>query len=152
MFTFCRDRKQHEVASALSRIINQSTHELEYATGDGRSKRRYHRTLPVLIGTWVGGEVQLDELTVAITNNVSEHGVAVSVPKPWIHADVLCGFWCETALFLRGCVKHRLQLGAHFWQIGIEFKSCVRSAELPNLVEVSAVARAIEPRAIVPAK
>ena len=152
MFTFCRDRKQHEVASTLSRIINQSTHELEYATGDARSKRRYHRTLPVLVGPWVEGEVDLDELTVAITNNVSEHGVALSVPKSWSYSDVLCGFWCETAIFLRGQVKHRLHLGAQFWQIGVELTSCVRLAELSNLDEVCAVARALEPHSIVPAE
>ena len=149
MFTFCRDRKQHLVASSLSRIINQSTHELEYTTGDARSKRRYHRSLPVLIGPWVAGEVDLDELTVAITNNISEQGIAVSVPKAWSQTAVLCGFWCETALFLRGNVKHRFHLGANFWQIGIELKSKFRFAELPNLEGLNAVSHALEPQAVV---
>jgi hypothetical protein len=139
MWGFDRWYRHNELAKVITRIINRST-RCRVATQECRSTQRYERSTSVLVGPWNCGQVHIEGFTFGVTNDISERGVAVSIPRFCEWEDVLCGFWCDSPIFVRGRLRHQTQLGGTFWQVGIHLEEVIHHSGIENYEQLNSIA------------
>jgi hypothetical protein len=122
---FFRNQKtgQIEAQAYLRRICDLTSPNLP-RFDDNRGDTRQNRTLPVLLAPWRRKGVEARAAMTALTRDISDRGLSVTLPMPVNVQDVAIGLWlksreCEPWFFL-GAVRHNVAIGGGFWALGIE--------------------------------
>jgi hypothetical protein len=107
--------------------------------GGIRSEDRYNRSLPVLVAPCENGNACLEQGTFAVSKDLCDRGVSVIACQSWAERDVVVGMWlCSPhtdrddaePFFFLGRVRQCSEIGAGYWQIGIELKEVIKSRKL----------------------
>jgi hypothetical protein len=147
MFSFARRRQPVEVHKLVRRFIDASSPNQSPSAGDARWENRSNRTLPVLLAPYDGAEVCVDELTHAITKDLSSQGLALVLPQPFRAEQVVIGFWSEAhTYFVSGYVRQNVPLGGGFWQLGVELAALVAVSEHPDIERLVPFAVRLDPQ------
>jgi hypothetical protein len=146
MFSFSKRRSQVEVHKLTRRLIDSSCPTLPPLSGDSRWEDRANRTIPVLLAPIVGGELQFEEIAIALTKNLSGQGLALVLHQPFWAEGVIIGFWHNgEPEFVRGEVRQNAPLGGGFWQLGIELTERVTRGELDDLERLVPLTSRLDP-------
>jgi hypothetical protein len=135
MFWFNRDRKRVELQATVRRIVDLTLPPMNEVTV--RTEQRFDRSLPVLIAPWESGKPLVDQASIAVTKDLSDHGVAVIVTEPWNVSEVVVAFQIfnrqagavrtETdAIFIRASVRNLFSMGGGRWQLGLYLEEVVK--------------------------
>ena len=134
MFSFARRRQRLEVHKLVRRFIDTTSPNQSPSAGEARWENRSNRSLPVLLAPYDGAEVRVDELTHAITKDLSSEGLALVLPQPFRAEQVVVGFWSEAHThFVSGQVRQNVPLGGGFWQLGVELTALLALSEHPDI-------------------
>jgi hypothetical protein len=146
MFSFARRRQHVEVHKLVRRFIDHSSPNQSPTSGDARWEDRSNRTLPVLLVPYDGAEACVDELTHAVTKDLSSQGLALVLPQPFRAEQVVIGFWSEAHThFVLGRVRQNVPLGGGFWQLGVELTALVDLWEHPEIQRLVPLAVRLAP-------
>ncbi|HVC95639.1 MAG TPA: hypothetical protein VND64_18240 [Pirellulales bacterium] len=146
MFSFIRRREHVEVHKLVRRFIDASSPNQSPSDGDSRWEDRSNRTLPVLLAPYDGAEVCVDELTHAVTKDLSSQGLALVLPQPFRAEQVVIGFWSEAhTYFVLGLVRQNVPLGGGFWQLGVELTALVALSDHPEIKRLVPLAVRLAP-------
>jgi hypothetical protein len=89
-----------------------------------RSEERYNRSLPVIVCPWRDGWPVTNELTVAMTKDLSEQGIGLIRDAPMTTEEVVIGFWLEVddaaePSYFRATTQSNQRLGGGYWLVGV---------------------------------
>jgi len=99
-----------------------------------------------LLAPYDGVEVRVDELTHAVTKDVSSQGLALVLPQPFRAEQVVVGFWSESHThFVSGQVRQNVPLGGGFWQLGVELTALLDLSEHPDIKRLVPLALRLDP-------
>lgn len=138
MFFSGSDRRQHELQLAIRRILDLTTLNLAIPT-DRRREERYSRILPALFVPWDHRHPAMEKCTTVLTKDISDHGMALIVPKPVTEKKVLVGLWLHTEhlgfaeagpIYFICQVRNCRSIGGGYWQTGVELESLAKSTEI----------------------
>ena len=147
MFSFTRRRQHVEVHKLVRRFIDNSSPNQSPSAGDARWEDRSNRTLPVLLAPYDGAQVCVDELTHALTKDLSSQGLALVLPQPFRAEQVVVGFWSEAHThFVSGLVRQNVPLGGGFWQLGVELNALITLSEHPEIKRLVPLAVRLAPQ------
>ena len=122
---FTRQSSEHcRVAGYLRRICDLTSPNLP-RLDDGRERIRQNRTLPVLLAPWEDGVPVVAEAATALTKNISDYGVSITMSQPFRAAEAVLGIWLTEVQgyepwFFRGPIRLNVPIGGGFWGLGIE--------------------------------
>jgi len=127
MFSFQSTKKSINLQGYIRRICNGTTPNNTHASEneDGRSENRYNRTIPVLLCPWEVTEPRLEKLTTALTKDLCDRGVGLTLPHPFAADEIALGFnlgepVMQEPWFFRAKLHRNTPLGGGFWLIGAE--------------------------------
>lgn len=114
----------YQLRGYLRRICDVTSPNLP-RLDEGRGEDRVSRTVPVLLTTWENNRPVLRETTTALTRDISDRGLSVTLCQAFHAENVVVGFWIAGA---RGCgpwfflaaVRHNVAIGGGFWALGLE--------------------------------
>ena len=138
MASFNRRKKQIRMWSTIGHIIDLTNPSLFNLDPNARIFNRSNRSIPVVIAPWEGGEPVTEDATTGITKDICEQGVGVILPQPFKTDQVLVGFWPPAShrmagknrpTFVVGSLRHNVQIGGGFWQLGIQFTELADQTE-----------------------
>jgi hypothetical protein len=136
MFFNNRKSGQIEAQAFLRRICDLTSPNLP-RLDDVRGDTRQNRTLPVLLAPWGRKGAEVRAAITALTRDISDRGMSVTLSMPLSVQDVAIGLWlksrdCEPWFFL-GTVRHNVAIGGGFWAMGIEIMRRLESSETGEL-------------------
>jgi hypothetical protein len=127
-----RKPEQVQVQGLLRRICDLTSPNLPQVD-DNRGDSRQNRTIPVLLVPWHASPPQLDRITTALTRNISDRGLSVTISAPTDLQELAVGFWlpllAEEPWFFLGRVRHNVPIGGGFWALGIEITERLSAAQ-----------------------
>ncbi len=135
---FTREKgKQYELQGYLRRICDLTSPNLPRMDED-RDHDRQNRTIPVLLTPWDQGMPVVGETTTALTRDISDSGLSLTMAQPCHVEEVVVGFWLPDVQgyepwFFQGCVRHNVAIGGWFWALGIEAKQLLAVSAIPEL-------------------
>ena len=138
---FFNSQKSGQIeAQALLRRIGDLTSPNLPRLDDVRGDTRQNRTLPVLLAPWGRDGAEVRAAMTALTRDISDRGMSVTLPMPVRVQEVAVGLWlkrrdCEPWFFL-GSVRHNVAIGGGFWALGIEIMRRLESSETAELSQV----------------
>jgi hypothetical protein len=153
MFSFERDKKRVDVQTHMRRVADLTSPNLVPIQGGGRTEQRYNRTLPVLVAPYDNGEVYVEGGVLAVSKDLCDRGMSVIICESYPEAEVALGLWLcpqsvsqeETEpIFFVGQVRQCSEIGAGYWQAGIELMEVITSRKL--LAELRPLARKLLPQ------
>jgi len=153
MFSFQRDKNRVELQAHMRRVADLTSPNLIPIKGGIRSEERFNRSLPVLVAPYENGKVSIEGGAFALSKDLCDHGVSVISCQSCPETDVVVGMWLYTPhidkddvepFFFLGRVRQCAELGAGYWQIGIELKEVVKSHKL--LAELKPLALKLLPQ------
>lgn len=117
---------------------------------EGRSERRYNRSIPVLVCPWDGEELVVEKCVTAITKDMSDRGLSLILHHPLSGDQVIIGFWLPAAdmeepWFFRAGRRSACPLGGGFWQIGFELREYMNREWREKLEALQPAARQLVP-------
>jgi hypothetical protein len=139
MFTFARDKKKVEVQALVRRMADLTVPSLAPLGNESRVERRMNRCLPVLLVPYEQHRAVVDEATIALARDVSDHGVALILPQPYRAEDVIVGLWLtgphvapgpNELYLLHAQIRHCTEVGGGYWQLGLEWFELLKSRKL----------------------
>ena len=141
MFFTKQDGQQHQAARYLRRICDATSPNLP-RPDDSRSDSRQNRTLAVLVTCWEQGRPVPSESITALTRDLSDHGVSLTLPAPIRFEEIVVGFWLPKVhgpepWFFLGQVHQSTPIGGGFWTLGIEIKRLLSNAESQSLIPIA---------------
>jgi hypothetical protein len=136
MFFGRRKPEQVQVQGFLRRICDLTSPNLPHVD-DARGDSRQNRTIPVFVAPWYAGKPDLEGATAALTRNISDQGLSVTLSKRADLQEVAVGFWLprltNDAWFFLGVVRHNIPIGGGFWALGIEITERLSAAQSASL-------------------
>jgi len=132
---FSKGRKQRrEMESYLRRVSDMTNPNGGSSEGNVRAENRFSRIFPVLIAPWENDVPLLTNCTYGLTKDLSEHGIAVVITRPFKQKNVVIGIWPTNELitagsskpgFMLGEVRAEFEIGAAFYQLGIQLQEMI---------------------------
>ncbi len=129
---FFKGRKQRvELETYLRKVADLTNPNGGLVEANQRQDNRITRIFPVLIAPWEHDAPVLAQCTFGLTQDVSEHGAAVILGRPFPKVPVVVGLWPTNELltapsskpgFLLGEVRQESEIGAAFYKLGVLFK------------------------------
>lgn len=123
MFLFKAKAPRASVGPFVRRICDLTT-PVATTSEQARLESRCHRHLPTLLCPWKHEAPVVEEVVFALTKDISDHGIAVTVPQQFQAEHVVVGLWLPEAgsspWFFLGDVKGNFALGAGFWLLSIQ--------------------------------
>lgn len=135
---FQQRRKQQDVWKCMRRLVDMSSPNMPHAEGQSRSDNRCNRCLPVLIVPFVDEESGFQDAIFAVTSDCSDEGASLLSTHRVTTPEVICAFWDDGPIFLRGDVRQVRPFGAGFWQSGVRFSEVLPSGQLQMLYSLAA--------------
>lgn len=139
MFSFQREKGRVELQGLMRRVADLTSPNLIPLKGGIRSEDRYNRSLPVLMAPYEDGEALVGRAVLAVSKDLSDRGVSVICCQSCPETEVVVGMWLFTPhndpdqtepFFFVGQIRQCTEIGAGYWQVGIELKEIVKSKEL----------------------
>jgi len=131
-------RKNREVQSFLTKMVNNNSSDLEALIEGPRLEDRVRLTVVVLVIPTEKSRPAVGRTFAAVTKEFSSSGVALVSNQLRVVEDVILGFrWEDTMKFLRGKAKHVNPIGAGFYHFGVELSDVVPVADYPELESVT---------------
>lgn len=140
MSLFTKRNRSLDVVRARIRRICDLTVAYEFPDVELRRRsRRCHRCIPVLLAPWQDGSPVADDACFAVTDSISDDGVALILTDPLEAREICLGFWLPSheamsePCFFLGKGKYKAPIGGGFSIMGIEFAACA-SEDCPEKV------------------
>ena len=139
MYSFEQDKKRVEIQGQMRRIADLTSPNLPPLFGTARAADRSNRTLPVLVAPYSNGKAWAERGAFAVTKDLGDHGLSVISCQPSPELEVVIGIWPYTPhvdventdpIFFVGRVRQCTEIGAGYWQIGIELCEVVKCRKL----------------------
>ena len=131
-------RKDREVQSFLTNLVNNNCSELEALIDGPRLENRVRLTVVVLVIPIEKNRPAVRRTFAAVTKEFSTSGVALATNELRIAEDVILGFrWEDSMRFLRGKARHVSPMGAGFYQFGVQLGEVVSPGDYPELQSVT---------------
>ncbi len=88
-----------------------------------RAEQRFNRALPVLICPWVEEQPVTDQMTIAVTKDISDLGLGLIRESPLNVQEIVVAFWLDYGdmsepWHFKATVNSNQQLGGGFWLVG----------------------------------
>jgi hypothetical protein len=131
------DKKQ--LRATLRRICDLTSPNLP-RLDDCRGEGRQNRSIPVLVTPWQDGVPVVEETTTALTKDISDSGVSLTLPGPFRVHEIAIGFWVPDdnynahAWFLLGVTRESVPIGGGFWGLGVDTVRPLGLSEVEELV------------------
>ncbi|MBM3998586.1 MAG: hypothetical protein FJ297_03415 [Planctomycetes bacterium] len=131
MFLFKGRRQRFELEGYLRKVADLTNPNGGAVETTQRRDSRINRVFPVLIAPWEDEQPVLAQCTFGLTQDVSEHGVAVILSRKFPMVRVVVGMWPTNEMltatsskpgFLVGDVRQTHEIGAAFHHIGVLLK------------------------------
>jgi hypothetical protein len=139
MFFNKRKSGQIEAQAFLRRICDLTSPNLP-RLDDVRADTRQNRTLPVLLAPWGRDGAEVRAVMAALTRDISDRGMSVTLPMPVRVQEVAIGLWLKNRdfepCFFLGTVRHNVAIGGGFWALGIEIMRRLESSETGELTQL----------------
>ena len=122
---FTKDKaNKSRLESYLRRICDLTSPNLP-RQDEFRGSDRQNRTIPVLVSPLENGVPVVEETTTALTKDVSNRGLSVTMPHPFRCDEAVVGFWLprvqdHSPWFFRSIVRPNIPIGGSFWALGLE--------------------------------
>ncbi len=142
MFRGKQRDEQNKAAAYLRRICDLTSPNLP-RFDDLRGEHRQNRTIPVLLTPWEDDLALVAESVTALTKDISDRGLSLTLPAPFRAEHVVAGFWVPGVSdggqprFLLGTTRQNVPIGGGFWALGIETLRLLNSAEAEPLLAVA---------------
>lgn len=141
MFFTKSDGEQNEAKRYLRRICDTTSPNMPQP-GDERCDSRQNRTIPVLVTCWEKKGPVPSECITALTRDISDRGLSLTLPAPVRFDDIVIGFWLPKThgpepWFFLGRVQQSTPIGGGFWGVGIEVKRVLSQAECRPVVKIA---------------
>jgi hypothetical protein len=145
MFVFEEKAKTSQIESRLRRICDLTSPNFP-RLDDLRCEQRQNRTIPVLISPWEKGVPVVAETTTALTRDISERGISVTLPHPFRTKEIVVGFWLSEKhqndpWFFLGITRQNVPIGGGFWGLGIELVEQLCVSSEPAIERLVSLAR-----------
>jgi hypothetical protein len=137
--------EQHErqkVGAYLRRVCDLTSPTLP-RFDESRCDCRQNRTIPVLLTPWEDGHAIVAESVTALSKDVSNRGLSVTLPSPFQAAEVVVGIWLPDAFdaqeprFILGATRQNVPIGGGFWALGIEASHLIFNGDTAALLSVA---------------
>ena len=138
MFFTRKQGERRRIEGYLRRICDLTTPNLLQAE-EFRSRTRYNRVFPVVLAPWDAGRPVATEATTALTRDICDHGLSVTMPRPFQFEEVAIGIWvsrdegCDP-WFFRSLVCQNVSIGGGFWALGLQVVEILNAAHVAGLV------------------
>jgi hypothetical protein len=124
MFSFATRKKVVDMQPFVRRICDLTAPNNATAAGLPRSENRYNRVIPTLLCPWEEHRPIIDRTVVALTRDMSDRGVGVTLTHPLQADELVVGFYLAGVMqepwFFRGLPSRCDAMGGGFWLLGIE--------------------------------
>ncbi len=130
---------QVQLQATLRRICDLTSPNLP-RLDESRSEGRQNRIIPVLLTPWEDGIATVEETTTALTKDLSDSGLSLTLPGPFRVQEIALGFWvpddefASHAFFLLGHTRESVPIGGGFWGLGVETVRQLKHAEVEELI------------------
>ena len=136
---FFKQDPQLQIQTRLRRICNATVPNLP-CIDDCRGDSRQNRTIPVLLVPWEGKSANTNDAATALTRDISDRGISVTLPGPFRVDQLVVGFWLpqilESPFFFLGAARQTVPIGGGFWALGIEATQELSGSEVEPLMEL----------------
>ena len=124
MFFTKEKGQQYQPQGYLRRICDLTSPNLP-RLDDSRGDDRHNRTIPVLLTPWENGMPVASEAATALTRDISDRGLSVTLSQAFHAEKVVVGFWLARdqgggPWFFLGNTRQIVPIGGGFWGLGIE--------------------------------
>lgn len=141
MFFSKQDGEQHHATRYLRRICDATSPNMP-RLDDSRGDTRQNRILAVLVTCWENDRPVPSESITALTRDISDRGISLTLPAPIRFEDIAVGFWLPKIhgpepWFFLGRVHQSTPIGGGFWSLGIEVKRLLSHAECQPMIPVA---------------
>ena len=136
---FHNQNDQVQLRATLRRICDLTSPNLP-RIDESRGEGRQNRCIPVLLTPWEDETPIVDETTTALTKDISDGGLSLTLPGPFRVQEIAIGFWVPDddyqshAFFLLGHTRESVPIGGGFWGLGIETIRPLRNTEVEELL------------------
>ena len=116
--------EQYKLQGYLRRICDLTSPNLP-RMDEIRGANRQNRTIPILLTPWDNGMPVVSETATALTKDVSDQGLCVTMSQPFRCEEAVVGFWLphvqdDNPWFFRSLVRQNVSIGGGFWALGLE--------------------------------
>src|ERR671924_2424146 len=109
---FSKGRKQRrDMENYLRRVSDVTNPNSAPEEENRRAENRFSRIFPVLIAPWENDTAVLAQCTYGLTKDLSEHGMAIVITRPFKKTDVVIGTWPTNELLTASSSKPGFILG-----------------------------------------
>ncbi len=142
MFRTKQRDEQNKAAAYLRRVCDLTSPNLP-RFDDLRGDHRQNRTIPVLLTPWEDGRAIVTDSVTALTKDVSDRGLSLTLPAPFRAEEVVAGLWLPGApdagepRFLLGLTRQNVPIGGGFWALGIETRRVLSATEAEPLLQLA---------------
>ena len=149
MLTSFLRKKTVDLTPYIRRLCDVTTPNLSVADNN-RSEDRFNRSLPVIICPWVDDAPVIEQLTVAITRDLSDQGVGLIRNEPLTAEEVVVGFWLEgdnmdEPWYFRASVQSSQRIGGGYWLVGVLLEEFMNKNHRPRLEPLDICADFLRP-------
>ena len=106
-----------------------------------RGGNRQNRTIPILLTPWEDGMPVVSETATALTKDVSDQGLCVTMSQPFRCEEAVVGFWLPheqdyDPWFFLSLVRQNVSLGGGYWGLGLEAVELLRTGSGSELARL----------------
>ncbi len=137
---FFKQAQQVQVQPHLRRICDLTSPNFP-RIDEYRGDSRQNRIIPILLTPWENEHANISETATALTKDLSDCGISVTLPGPFRVDEVAVGFWLpnvyENPFFFLGAARQTIPIGGGFWALGIESIRLLTNSEFEPLVDLA---------------
>ena len=116
--------EQYQLQGYLRRICDLTSPNLP-RQDEFRGLNRQNRTIPILLTPWEDGMPVVSDTATALTKDISDHGLCVTLSQPFRCEEAVVGFWLPQVQdynpwFFLSLVRQHVSIGGGFWAMGLE--------------------------------
>ena len=147
MFSFNNNKKRAALEKYIRRLVDITTPNIQLIAEDLREHSRQNRVLPTMLVPWKDGAPVVNEATIVLMKDISDHGVGLVLSHPIRARQFLIAVRVdedERPWFFLGEFKQNSPIGGGYWVIGVKLTE-VFDSDPPGLEKLSPLVEKLLP-------
>jgi len=145
MFSFLSTKRSIEAAPYIRRVIDVTTPN-RMTPQEGRRELRYNRSFPVTYCPWKKDTVFVEEVSIAFTQDLSDHGLGILSVQPIEYDELVVSVWPDPVALsdpyhFLASVRDRRSAAAGIWAIGLMIEGFLNESHRYELASLDKIAR-----------